>query len=203
MGWAFEKICGTNPWAWVAEQFAGDYEAAQRAGIALQNLSEFNTAYSAAVNSATAQVIPYGWLGNAAESSQEYFHNLAKALSEQVTALKEAGRQFQQMAVGVYEAAAGFKGFLEIALDCAILAGVEVAATAATSWTVVGGIAGGVATAATIAKGVTAWQTALKYHTAAWNAVQTFTGIVTGYLEGLRGMDTIPLPGGGYDHPGV
>ena len=203
IGWAVEQICGTNPWMWVAEQFAGDYEAAQRAGIALKNLGEFNAAYSAAVKNNTEAVIPAAWQGNAAESAHEYFSSLSKALTDQVAELQSIGREFETMAVGVYEAAAGFKGFFEMALDWAIIAAVEAAAAAATSWTIVGGIAGGVATAASIYKGVTAWQQALHYHTIAWNAVQSFTGVVAGYLAALDGMEKVPLPGTGYDHPGV
>src|SRR5690606_12791757 len=146
IGWAIEQIFGTNPWMWVAEQFAGDYEAAQRAGIALKNLAEFNATFSAAVKNNTEAVIPAAWQGNAAESANEYFSKLSKALTDQVAELRSIGNEFETMAIGVYEAAAGFKGFFEMALDWAIIAAVEAAAAAATSWTVVGGIAGGIAT---------------------------------------------------------
>ncbi|HEY8453409.1 MAG: hypothetical protein FWJ70_02490 [Micromonosporaceae bacterium] len=203
LGWAIQQIFGTDPWAWVAEQFAGDYEAAQRAGVALKKLAEFNTVYAAALTDATDQVIPYDWRGNAATGAQQYFHELARALNEQAPALNDVGRQFETMATGMYEAAQAFRGFFTMALDCAIWAAIEAAAAAATSWTVVGGIANAAAATAAVMRGGSAWIKAMDVHATAWNSAQAFTGVVAGYLGGLRGLENVPLPMTAYDHPGV
>lgn len=203
LGWAIGQIFGTDPWEWVAEQFSGDYEAAQRAGLALQKLAEFNTAYAAALTDATGQVIPYDWRGNAATGAQQYFEDLARALNEQAPALANTGKQFETMAVGMYEAAQAFRGFFTAALDSAIWAGVAAAAAAATSWTIVGGVANAAAATAAVMRGVTMWGKALEVHATAWNAAQAFTGVVAGYLGGLRGLENVPLPEASYDHPGV
>ena len=36
LGWAAEYVTGTNPWAWVAGEVAGDWEAVQKAGVAIR-----------------------------------------------------------------------------------------------------------------------------------------------------------------------
>lgn len=205
INWAIQQICGVNPVQWTAEQFAGDYEAVQRAGIALKNLGEFNDVFGTAVGTAADQV-RFDWQGNAADSAQAYFDTLANAVKEQVTALREVGEQFETMAVGVYEAAQGFAGFLHTAIDMAIVAGLNAAASALAAATVFGAPAAAAhaaAAAAAIVKGTSAWRSALAIHSAVWDSVQTFTGVVAGYLGGLRGMDQVPLPSGSYDHPGV
>jgi hypothetical protein len=71
LGWAAEQVCGVNPWSWLAEQFAGDWNAAAVAGEAVKHLAEFNQAYSEAVTNATKEVIPDYWSGNAATAGTQ------------------------------------------------------------------------------------------------------------------------------------
>jgi hypothetical protein len=66
-----------------------------------------------------------------------------------------------------------------------------------------GPILSGAAAAATITKAIGVWGQIIEIHNHVWTAVQGFTGLVAGYLGGLHGLDTHPLPAGSYDHPAV
>jgi hypothetical protein len=202
LGWAAEQVCGTNPWQWVADQYAGDWGAVQKAGAAVKNLAEFNTAYAGSINSAVTTV-KYDWQGNAADSAAEYFNGLVKVLQDQVSSLNSLGGQFNSMAVGMYESANAIKGLLETLTDLLIAIGIEAAAAAASSWTVIGPILAGAAAAVTVTKAIGVWGQAIEVHNHVWTAVQGFTGVVAGLLGGLQGLDAHPLPAGAYDHAGV
>jgi hypothetical protein len=203
VGWALEKICGTNPWDFIAEQFAGDWNAAAEAGQALKQLAEFNTRYGDAIEQARRQVIPDAWDGNAAQQAQSYFTGLASALKDQIDALNGMAGQFHSLAAGMQEMAQALQSLCQDLADWAIAIGISAAATAATSWTVFGGIAGGVATLASIAEAAKVWFMVLDYHDMAWAAVQGFTGLCAGYLGGVQGMDKLQLPGVAYHYPGA
>src|ERR1700754_3529428 len=112
LGWAADKITGTNPWQWVGDKYGGDWKAVQMAGAAIKNLAEFNTVYAATITSAV-KTVAYDWQGNAADSAANYFNGLAAALQAQVDDLKSLGSQFESMAVGMYEFANAMKGILE------------------------------------------------------------------------------------------
>jgi hypothetical protein len=203
LGWAAQQVCGTNPWQWIAEQYAGDWKAVQAAGLALEQLGKFNTAFAKEIDEGAADLFPAHWQGNAAESAQQYFSTLTQAINDQVPDLEGMGGQFKTMAVGMYETANGIKGLWEFLLDLLIAIGLEAAAAAATSWTVIGPIISGAAAAATIAKAIGVWGQILEAHNHAWNAVQAFTGIMAGYLGGLDDLNRHALPAGSYDHPAV
>lgn len=105
VGWVMEKVCGVNPWGWIAEQFAGDWNAAAEASDALNNLAEFNTRYAATVREQTKALIPDHWDGNAAEQASAYFTSVAATLQEQVAALQGVASQFHSLAAGMEEMA--------------------------------------------------------------------------------------------------
>jgi hypothetical protein len=183
-------------------QWSGDFEAAQRAGVALQSLASFHAAYGAAVASATDEVVGYDWRGNAADAAGSYLHTLARSVRDNEAALADIGKQFETMATGVYMSAQGFKGLFEIALDLALVAAIKAAASAVNIWNPAGwGLAGVVA--ALIAKIAHVWYQAVQVHDKAWQSTQAFAGVVAGYLGGLDGLDELALPATSYDHPGV
>jgi hypothetical protein len=202
-GWALEKICHVNPWDWIAEQFAGDWNAAAEAGQALKQLAEFNNRYADAIDQARRLVIPDRWDGYAAQQAQAYFTDLASALRDQIDALNGMAGQFHSLAAGMEEMAQALQSLCQDLLDWAIAIGISAAATAASSWTVFGGIAGGIATLASIAEAAKVWFMVLDYHDAAWAAVQGFTGLCAGYLGAIQGMEHTPLPGSAYHYPGA
>ena len=203
LGWAMEKVCGVNPWSWIAEQFAGDWNAAAEASSALKNLAEFNTRYGDTISEASKNLTPDQWDGNAALQAQAYFTQLADALQAQVSALNNIAGQFRTLAAGMEEMAQSLQSLCQDLLDWLIAIGISAAAAAASSWTVVGGVAGAAATAASIWNAVKVWYLVLDAHDAAWAAVQGFVGLCAGYLGAIDGMDALTLPGTAYQHPGA
>jgi hypothetical protein len=203
VGWVMEKVCGVNPWDWIAQQFAGDWNAAAEASDALNKLAEFNTRYASTVREQTTALIPDQWDGNAAEQASTYFASTAATLQEQVDALKGVAGQFHSLAAGMEEMAQALQSICQDLADLLIVIGISAAATAATSWTGVGAIIGGSATAVEIAQAIKLWYLVLDAHDAAWAAVQAFTGLCAGYLGALHGMEKHPLPSSAYDYPGA
>jgi hypothetical protein len=202
-GKLMDLIWGFNPWDWVAEQFAGDWEAVARASDALGNLADFNQRYSETIAGGTAMLIPANWDGIAAGRAETYFTGLSQALSDQIDALQSTAGQFRTLAAGIEELAQAVQSICQDIADALIILGITAAATMGTSWTGFGAVIGGSATAAQIANIVRLWYLVLDAHDAAWAAVQAFTGICAGYLGALQGMELQPLPGAAYDHPGV
>ncbi|WP_433871078.1 hypothetical protein [Saccharopolyspora sp. CA-218241] len=202
VGQAADMVCGVNPWVWVAEQFAGDWEVVQKAGVALENLAEFNVEFALGTKSAM-EAAAQDWQGNAADGASDYFAKLSEAIKAQEETLRDLSQQFKDMAIGMYETANSLKGLLEMLLDLLIAMGLELAAAAASSWTVVGPILSGAAFAATLTKAMGVWGQAVQAHTLAWNLCQGFVGVVAGYATALRDIDEHALPGTTYDHPGA
>jgi hypothetical protein len=202
-GWALEQICGVNPWDWIAEQFAGDWNAAAQAGQALKQLAEFNDRYADTITTARTALIPNHWDGNAAAQAQTWFTQLSTALTDQIAALNGMAGQFHTLAAGMEEMAQALQSLCQDLADWAIIIGISAAATAASSWTVIGGLVGGAATLASIAEAAKLWFMVLDAHDAAWAATQAFTGLTAGYLGALHGLQEHPLPGTAYDHPGA
>ncbi|MBB5870769.1 hypothetical protein F4553_004148 [Allocatelliglobosispora scoriae] len=203
IGWIVQQVCGTNPWEWVIEQYTGDWHAAAEASDALKNLADFNRQYALAIESEGRAVFGDEWQGHAADAAKAYFDGIVKTLHDQVAALESISGQFHSLTAGMQEAAQGLQSLFQDLTDLVIVAAISAAATAASSWTVVGGIAGALATAASIAAAVEVWYAVLSAHDAAWAGVQVFTGLVAGYLGGLQGMEQHALPGSAYNHPGV
>jgi hypothetical protein len=202
----FEKALTTvfdwNPYELAAQQVAGDWEAVRKAGDAVKNLADFNIAHADAVKAASADVA-HSWRGNAADAATSYFAGLADGLDAQSSGLSAIAGQLDQMALGMYETQQAIKGLLSTLTDQLIVFGVELAATAALSATVVGGVAVGAAAAFQVTRILATWDSVVTCWTAAWNVAQAAIGLISGYLAGINGVDVRPLPGASYDHPGA
>ncbi|OQO93784.1 hypothetical protein B1813_04450 [Saccharomonospora piscinae] len=202
VGQAIDAVFDVNPFEWVAQEMAGDWEAVQRAGIALKNLGEFSAEYANSITTACGAVA-HDWQGNAADSANEYFTGLAGTVGDQQQSLEAMGGDFETTAVGMYEAAAAIKASLEMLMDLLIALGLELAAAAASSWTVIGPVLSGAAAVATVSKALGVWGDVLQAHTIAWNSAQGLVGLVAGYLGTLDDLEKHALPESNYDHPGV
>lgn len=202
VGEAINLFFDVNPFEWVAEQFAGDWEAVQKAGIAMGNLGEFSVDYSVAISSGLSAVA-HDWQGNAADAANTYFSGLANTVKGQESSLSSLGREFKSAAVGMYETANAIKDLLETLLDLLIAIGLELAAAAATSWTIIGPILSGAAAAATVTKALGVWGKMLEAHSWAWTAAQAVVGVTAGYLSTLGDIEKHALPESNYDHPGA
>ncbi len=202
VGQAIDLVFDVNPFSWVAEQFAGDWEKVQKAGVAMEKLGEFHAAFADVITS-ELKTVSADWQGNAFEAANNYFSEFAKTIEDQQQTLAQMGKEFKQTAIGMYETANSIKSFLEMLMDLLIAIGLELAAAAARSWTVVGPLLSGAAAAATISKALGVWGDILQAHTIAWNAVQGLVGLTAGYLSTLGDIDKHALPEDNYDHPGV
>lgn len=203
LGVVAKAACGTNPWEWVGQQYAGDWQACMRAAGALENLSKFNGTYADSLGEKATPLFASEWDGNAAANAETYFTNLEKLLRDQVAPLKSVADQFMSSTAGILEMADAIKGLMETLTDMLIMAAISAAAAAASSWTIIGGIAGAAATAASIARAVSVWLKIIEFHGYAWNAAQALIGLCGGYLSALQGLKMQPLPNTSYDHPGV
>lgn len=199
---AIDLTLDRNPFEWVAQEFAGDWEKVQQAGIALEKLAEFSTAYSSVITSELKE-LSHDWQGNAADNASNYFSGLAQTIEDHHASLNSMGREFKQTAIGMYETANAIKGLLSTLFDLLLAIGLELAAAIASGWTVIGPIVSGAAAAATIGKALGVWDDILKAHTAAWNAAQGLVGVTAGYLSALGDINKHALPNSSYNHPGV
>lgn len=202
VGQAMNLVADVNPFEWVAEQFSGDWEKVQKAGIAIKNMGEFNAAFASVVKN-ELKAVSADWQGNAFDSANSYFSGLAKTIEDQQVTLNSMGNEFEQAAIGMYETANSIKGFLEMLMDLLIAIGLELAAAVASGWTVIGPVVSGAAAAATIGKAIGVWDDILRAHTIAWNAAQGLAGVTAGYLSTLGDIEKHALPERNYNHPGV
>lgn len=69
LGVILEHCFGRDPFAWVAEEFTGDWQAVAAAGVALKNLAAFNGDTAAALREGTAGAVE-GWEGRSAAAEQ-------------------------------------------------------------------------------------------------------------------------------------
>lgn len=203
--WAYvfiDQVSGVNPAEWVSEELAGNWEAVAKAGDALKNLSKFHEAFAAEIDHGNADMLQ-GWEGNAASAAGKYFDELPQSLKDQVGALQNVGEQFEQAAYGVWATAKTIVSLLELLFDLAIGFAIEAAATALTSWTGAGLVAGSGAILLTLGRAVQVWMDICKYHGMAWNLCTGASGIIAGLLGTLHGFKNHRLPAGAYNHPGV
>jgi hypothetical protein len=142
--------------------------------------------YGAAIGTKVA------WQGNASDSCQNVLKRTEIALRGAEPPLRKLAEQYKEVAESTHKIAVEVTGLLVEATDLAVMALAEVAAAAATSPTIVGGIAFGAATAITVAE-------CIKVLHQVGALVKTATEIVMLADKGMRGFNVIdpdvPLPG--------
>ncbi|MDH6680567.1 uncharacterized protein YukE [Rhodococcus sp. LBL1] len=199
---AAKMVCGTDPMAWIASQFAGDWEAVQRAGVAIESLGQFDSEYAQYIDRGVTGIPDY-WRGDAADAASKYFTEYAAAIKNQSHDLAQVGEQFQQIAIGMYEAANAVKGLWQALFDWLIELGITFAAAMVTGPTGIGAVVGMAAAAAEIAAATAVWRRAVEVTGQAWDGAQGTIGLITGYASGLENIPIHELPRASYDHEGV
>lgn len=199
---AAKLVCGTDPMAWIAAQFAGDWAAIQRAGIAISTLGEFNEDYSTLIDRDVVGLPAY-WTGDAADEASRYFGDYSASIRSQSHDLAQIGDQVQQIAFGMYETANAVKGLWQALFDRLIAIAVTAAAATFTGWTGVGGAIGGSAVVAQVLSASAVWRQAVDTAGKAWDGAQGSIGLITGHMAGLENIGIHQLPAKSYDHPGV
>lgn len=198
---AIDKMGGPNIAQEIGEWFAGDWSEVSRSSDALANLGEFCDVASSGVEQELATLME-SWHGGAAAAAASYFSDLAARLAEQAAAFRDIADQYRGTAFGVKELALAVGGLVESLVDYAIAAGISLAAAAASSWTVVGGIAGGAAAGYSIFKGAQTIKQILEIRAKVWLACEALMGLIAGSLSTIDGFGAVGLPGS-YDHPQV
>ncbi|MGV9614416.1 hypothetical protein [Nocardia xishanensis] len=126
--WAIQKFTGVDILEWVASEVAGDWQAVKRAAITVQNLAEFNSAFSRSIKTEWNNRLDQSWDGNAAENAKQYFEKLAWALDGQVGQLKGIAQQLNNLADAMADLCRGLGDLLQEIIDLAAVA-------VAMSWT--------------------------------------------------------------------
>lgn len=196
---AIDMMGGPNIPEEVGEWFAGDWSEVARASDALTKLGAFCDTAARGLHSEMASLAT-DWEGRAASAAVGYFTDLADQLSVQAGHFRDIAHQYRGTAFGVKEMALAVGGLVESLADYAIAAGISLAAAAASSWTVVGGIAGGAAAGYSITKGALVVKQILDIRAKVWLACEALMGLIAGSLSALEGFTAVQLPGG-YDHP--
>jgi hypothetical protein len=200
--WVIDKICGVNPAEWLAEQFAGDWEAMARASSAYKNAAEYVTQAAVAIRTDGGQMLA-SWSGEAAAACERYLAQLADALDTgPAQGLEKVSDELKAVAYGVWATAKTAVGLLESLLDTMIEAAIAAAAAAASSWTVVGGLVGGGIAAERILNGIRLFRQIMDAHSLALNIAWGASGVIAGGLGLIRTFEDAPVPAG-YDHPGA
>ncbi|MEV0337956.1 hypothetical protein AB0H49_02925 [Nocardia sp. NPDC050713] len=120
--WVIQKFTGVDILEWVASQVAGDWQAVKRASIAVQNLAEFNSAFSQSIKTDWNKRLDQSWDGNAAESAKQYFDKLAWALDGQVGQLKGIAQELNNLADAMADLCRGLGDLLQEIIDLAVVA---------------------------------------------------------------------------------
>ncbi len=202
--WAFvaiDMMGGPDIPEQVAEWFAGDWSEVSRAADAMRHLGDFCSVAAGSITFAGDQV-QQTWDGRAATAADTYVDGLSSALSAQAPQLSSIGGQFDTAAFGVQELANAAGSLVETLADWAIAAGISLAAAAASSWTIIGGIIGGGSAAYSIAKGVKTVAEIMEIRAKVWMVCEALMGLIAGPLSVIKGFSSVqlPLP---YDHPDV
>lgn len=198
---AIDKMGGPDLAEELGEWFAGDWSEVARSGDALDRLGDFCNAGAGGLRDELA-ALERDWSGRAATAAQEYFHDLAARLSTQATCFRDIAQQYRGTAFGVKEMALAVGGLVESLVDYAIAAGISLAAAAASSWTVVGGLAGGAAAGYSIVRGAQVIRQILEIRAKVWLACEALMGLIAGSLSSIEGFSSVSLPGA-YDHTAV
>lgn len=191
---AIDKMGGPNIPQEVGEWFAGDWSEVARSADALRRLGEFCDQTAEGI-AADLGVLRATWDGKAATAATTYFTDLSEALKTQRANFDDIASQFESTAFGVKEMANAVGSLVESLADYAIAAGISLAAAAASSWTVVGGIAGASGAAYSIYKGAKVIGELLDIRAKVWVACEALMGLIAGSLSSIQGFSSVRLPG--------
>jgi hypothetical protein len=133
----------------------------------------------------------FAWTGNAADASRHDLHTIDMALQQAEPKLDDLSKEYKSVAESTFKLADAVAGLLVVAMDLAVMALIELEAAVATSMTVVGAVAFGAATAATVWKIIEVAQKILDCIKLAESGAKAFSA----GLEGFSVVDPKgPLP---------
>lgn len=205
INYVLKSTIGYDPLTYTTNSISGDWEAMQKAGTAVGNLSDYLRSYALAV-SAAARETDSTWDGNAADSAKSYFDKLSTALTAQAGTLKDISYTLDEYALSSYAMAQVICGMLQEVFDWAIIVAVKAAASAAMATTGIGAAGSALTMASSafeIAMIIERWQDALGTLTTWAMKTEGVGSVVVGGVAMISNTTLPALPGGGYDHPGA
>lgn len=101
LGWACEQVFGKDPFAWVVDQFDGDWQALSTAGDCLNQMGDWmQTVTDNAVTHAWS--FSQGWTGNAALAARGQFLDMSDKIEPAADLVRECGRATDWLANKVF-----------------------------------------------------------------------------------------------------
>mgnify|MGYP003418669514 FL=1 len=206
-GWirtVWGRVAGWEPMTDWVKPVSGDWNAVAQASRGYDEMARYFDEYATELNSAN-NTVQANWDGNAADAASTYFSAIVSPLQEFSAALTAAANEYSAVSVGMHRIAAEVASLIGIVTDKLIFLAIEAAATAATSWTLIGPLIGGAAMAATIASTINSVKAVGTALSVGQHIIDTSVGVIAGFLGALHGIDSLALPNGGaaYDHPGA
>ncbi|MFI2233111.1 hypothetical protein [Nocardia testacea] len=200
-----KNVVGVDPVEWFSQKVAGDWEALQRAGVAVENLAAYNTSFAIEVENAAKAVDPT-WDGNAAMNAQTYFGELAAAVTAQVDALNAVADEIKNYANAAYYGAKTIGDSVQTLLDIGAIAIIEWAAVKVSAATGVGVVATAALVAAatlTTLRAIAEFNMMVSKLSALYIGLEGTAGLVYAGLGAIQSGDLPTLPQKSYDHPGA
>ncbi|MFI6311289.1 hypothetical protein ACIBEK_14380 [Nocardia fusca] len=200
-----KNVVGVDPVEWFSQKIAGDWEALQRAGVAVENLAAYNTGFAAEVEKAAEAVDPT-WDGNAASNAQTYFAGLATAVTAQVDALNAVADEIKNYANAAYYGAKTIGDSVQTLLDIGAIAIIEWAAVKVSAATGVGVVATAALVAAatlTTLRAIAEFNMMVSKLSALYIGLEGTAGLIYAGLGAIQSGDLPTLPQNSYDHPGA
>ncbi|MEV6275711.1 WXG100 family type VII secretion target [Nocardia sp. NPDC051832] len=200
-----ENVIGMDPLKWFSSKIAGDWEALQKAGKAVENLAAYSSSFAESVQSA-ASTVDATWDGNAATSAQAYFAKLAAGIDAQVEPLKEMASEIGRFASTAYHLSTAASNTVQALLDWAAIAIIEWAAAQASALTGVGLVATAALVAAATATTmlvIKEWGLLVNTLNKAYVALEAIAGAGFGVAAVIESAELPALPTATYDHPGA
>ncbi|MEO3930127.1 type VII secretion target [Micromonosporaceae bacterium B7E4] len=199
LNWLLRETLGYDVIRSLTTPFTGDWRALARYGLALDRLGACLAEVGRNIQHATDEVDQY-WTGNAASGATAYFAEVAAACHRAQSVLREVSVQYQEAAQGVWLLANQVAGIISAITDAVLVGGLGAGLGVLTSWTGIGGWAGGTLAASQVLRIQQLIQKAAGKIQAATTALQAIAGAVKA-LTDLDALKSLKLPAQPYDHP--
>ncbi len=177
----------------VQTYLAGDWEHVAVSAAALRNLQKFCQDMAFGID-AYGGLLDEVWDGTASQVAQVTFVGHVAALEKAVGMLEIAATGLDDVANGIYGCAQDVGNLVTTLIDLLIAAGIEAAATASLSWTLVGGAIGAAATLYGITRIVDTISAILSKLELVMTLVDTFVDLVSGTLGAAGDWHLVDIP---------
>jgi hypothetical protein len=182
------------------EWFGGDWKSYAECGGAFENIASMMSTVSTNIQQG-ANELGDTWQGNAGDAAQVFFNSLGSSVGQQDTVFSAIGGEYKKAAAGVAKLAENGAAIYTGMIDHAIVGAVAMAATAASSETVLGGEVCGATAAIEAAEIVEDYERFSNLREIGTTLCNAFVGVVHGRVAETSLFQRLPLPATGYESP--